>query len=167
MNKFVVAIVLVLAFLAEPAQAHRFSTSFLQLNSGQDHPQEFDWSWRIVEHDLAVVAPFLVNNQKQLLPLAELADQQQSFADFVATRVNFNAECSLEVLPVVQLTREVYAGQEFVVIHGHGGCPLALLEKVQVTRVFAEIKDHKVIIEIGDKEKHGVLSQAQTTWQVE
>lgn len=167
MNKFVVAILLALAFLAEPAQAHRFSTSFLELDSGTDHPQEFDWSWRIVEHDLAVIAPFLANEQKQLLPLADLAARQQEFAQLITSSLEFNTTCLLEVLPIVQLTREVYAGQEFVVIHGHGGCPLATLKEVQVNGVFNTIKDHKVIIEMGNTDKRGVLSKTQTQWQPE
>ncbi|RUO42120.1 hypothetical protein CWE22_08230 [Pseudidiomarina aestuarii] len=150
--------------LATSAEAHRFSTSFIQIESGEDHPQEFDWSWRIVEHDLAALAPFLVNDEGRLLPLDALEAQQPKFMKLISSALQFNAECAVEVLPVVYATREVYAGQESVRIYGHGSCPLATLNEVRVSDFFSVIKDHKVIVEIGEAEQRGVLSAAEPNW---
>ncbi|HET8817882.1 MAG TPA: hypothetical protein VFM61_10600 [Pseudidiomarina sp.] len=152
--------------LATTAEAHRFSTSFIQIESGEDHPQEFDWSWRIVEHDLAALAPFLVNDEGRLLPLDALEAQQTEFVELISSALQFNAECPVEVLPVVYATREVYAGQESVRIYGHGSCPLATLNEVRVSDFFSVISDHKVIVEIGETEQRGVLSAAEPSWSM-
>jgi hypothetical protein len=153
-----------LLLVAVPAQAHRFSTSWLQLSSGEDHPAEFDWSWLVVEHDLAIVAPFLVDSSGQLLASEQLLAQQTSFGQLLTSLLAFNADCSLEVLPVVHLVREVYAGQQSVRIYGHGGCPLASLQQVSMPSLFLKINDHKVIIELTDTAQQAVLSQAQPQW---
>lgn len=152
--------------LAASAEAHRFSTSFIQIESGEDHPQEFDWSWRIVEHDLAALAPFLVNDAGRLLPMDSLEAKQAEFAELISSALQFNAECAVEVLPVVYATREVYAGQESVRIYGHGSCPLATLKEVRVSDFFSVISDHKVIVEIGEAEQRGVLSATEPSWSV-
>lgn len=165
MNKLVLGFIVSLALLVTSAHAHRFSTSFVSLETGHDHPQEFDWRWRIVEHDLAVLAPFLVGRDNRLLPLAELDPKQDDFGDFVRGHLAFNGECPVEVLPAIHITKDVYAGQAVVEIYGHGGCPLATLKKIQVSDVFQKIKDHKVVIEIAGSDKREVLSEAQANWR--
>ncbi len=155
-----------LVLVSVPAEAHRFSTSWLTLSSGEDHPAEFDWRWRIVEHDLALVAPFLVDDKGKLLEPALLAAQQPSYTALFADLLQFNADCVVELLPVVHASREVYAGQQSVELYGHAACPMAALQQVSVQpQLFTLIKDHKVIVELTDSAVHGVLSQAQPLWQ--
>lgn len=126
----------VLILVALPAQAHRFSTSWLQLSNGQ------------------------------LLANEYLLAQQVSFSQLLTSLLVFNANCSLEVLPVVYLVREVYAGQQSVRIYGHGGCPLASLQQVSMASLFLKINDHKVIVELTDTAQQSVLSQEQPQWQI-
>ena len=149
-------------------QAEQLSVHFLfrKMSSGADHPAEFDWRWRIVEHDLAVVAPFLMDEDGKLLASGLLAAQQQPFAELFTGLLQFNSDCAIELLPLVHAAREVYAGQQSVVIYGHAACAMTALEQVGVQQLFTLLKDHKVIIELTDTAAHGVLSQAQPLWQV-
>ncbi|MEX1221221.1 MAG: hypothetical protein WEA82_03800 [Idiomarina sp.] len=165
MNKIIIGLIMAFAMVANSAHAHRFSTSFLDIDTGHDHPQEFDWSWRLVEHDLAVVAPFLVGADKKLLPLGQLEAKQQEFSELISSALSFNQECPIEVLSAIHISREVYAGQDFIEIYGHGGCPLDTLNQIKVTKLFEAISDHKVIVEINGMEERNVLSPSQPQWQ--
>ncbi len=157
------SIALVLVLLSSTAVAHRFSTSFIEVASGHDHPNEFDWSWRVVEHDLAVLAPFLVDAEQRLLGAELLVAQQPQFNAFMRSRLAFNDDCPLEVLPLVHAERSVYGGQDYIVLHGHGGCPLDQLTSVQINDIFSQIGDHKLIIE-GVGSKAVVLSAQEPRW---
>ncbi|MCF4008924.1 hypothetical protein [Rheinheimera sp. UJ63] len=151
---------------AWPSQAHKFSTSWVQMSSGADHPAEFDWSWLLAEHDLAVLAPFMMDNTGRLLDADALLAQQVPFNNVINDMLQFNVDCPLEVLPVVHVVREVYAGQQSVRIYGHAGCPLASLQQVRVAQLFDKLKDHKVIVELTDTAERSVLSQSKTQWQL-
>ncbi|MEA3587628.1 hypothetical protein J6I75_04625 [Pseudidiomarina sp. 1APP75-27a] len=120
-------VVIPLVAMPLTAQAHDFSTSFLNLEPAAN-ASELQWQWRFTEHDLEV----LLGTSEPTAALPALPQW-----------LTLGSSCKLE--PVAEFEQGVFAGERTITFRGTAPCAYSPDLQVTAHLIHHRLPDHKIL----------------------